>query len=107
MSESNSNFNVGQNPFQRLSDIFIENQRQFTVKTNDLRTRIRTLSKKLETLDKQLDNDVFTSNLTALINIEDESRLILSVAREVEFQREQVLKSVDLLTKSKEVKLNK
>jgi hypothetical protein len=104
---SDSNFNVGQNPFQRLSDIFIENQRQFTVKTNDLRTRIRTLSKKLETLDKQLDNDVFTSNLTALINIEDESRLILSVAREVEFQREQVLKSVDLLTKSKEVKLNK
>lgn len=104
---SESNFNVGQNPFQRLSDIFIENQRQFTVKTNDLRTRIRTLSKKLETLDKQLDNDVFTSNLTALINIEDESRLILSVAREVEFQREQVLKSVDLLTKSKEVKLNK
>ena len=107
MSESNSNFNVGQNPFQRLSDIFIENQRQFTVKTNDLRTRIRTLSKKLETLDKQLDSDVFTSNLTVLINIEDESRLILSVAKEVEFQREQVLKSVDLLTKSKEVKLNK
>ena len=107
MSESNSNFNVGQNPFQRLSDIFIENQRQFTVKTNDLRTRNRTLSKKLETLDKQLDSDVFTSNLTVLINIEDESRLILSVAKEVEFQREQVLKSVDLLTKSKEVKLNK
>ena len=107
MSESKSNFNVGQNPFQRLSDIFIENQRQFTVKTNDLRTRIRTLSKKLETLDKQLDSDVFTSNLTVLINIEDESRLILSVAKAFEFQREQVLKSVDLLTKSKEVKLNK
>lgn len=107
MSESNSNFNVGQNPFQRLSDIFIENQRQFTTKVNDLRTRIRTLSKKLDTLDKQLDADVFTSNLTSLLNIEDESRLILSVAREVEFQREQVLKSVELLTKSKEVKLNK
>ena len=104
---SESNFNVSQNPFQKLSDIFIENQRQFTVKTNDLRNRIRNLSKKLETLDKQLDSDVFTSNLTTLINIEDESRLILSVAKEVEFQREQVLKSVDLLTKSKEVKLNK
>ena len=104
---SESNFNVSQNPFQVLSDIFIENQRHFTVKTNDLRTRIRALSKKLDTLDKQLDNDVFTSNLTSLINLEDESRLILSVAKEVEFQREQVLKSVELLTKSKEVKLNK
>ena len=104
---SESNFNIGQNPFQKLSDIFLENQRQFTVKTNDLRTRIRNLSKKLDLLDKQLDNDVFTSNLTTLINIEDESRLILSVARELEFQREQVLRSVDLLTKSKEVKLNK
>ena len=104
---SESNFNIGQNPFQKLSDIFLENQRQFTVKTNDLRTRIRNLSKKLDLLDKQLDNDVFTSNLNILINVEDESRLILSVARELEFQREQVLRSVDLLTKSKEVKLNK
>ena len=94
-------------PFHQLSQLFVDNQRQFTSKTNDLRSRLVVLQKKLEALSLQLDEDVFSANLISIINIEDESRLILSVAKEVEFQREQVLKSVELLSKSKEIKLNK
>lgn len=94
-------------PFHQLSQLFVDNQRQFTSKTNDLRNRLVVLKKKLEALSLQLDEDVFSANLISIINIEDESRLILSVAKEVEFQREQVLKSVELLSKSKETKLNK
>lgn len=94
-------------PFHQLSQLFVDNQRQFTSKTNDLRNRIVVLQKKLEVLSLQLDEDVFSANLISIINIEDESRLILSVAKEVEFQRDQVLKSVELLSKSKEIKLNK
>ena len=95
------------NPFIQLSNLFIENQRQFNLKTDELTKRVKDLQSKLNTLVSQVEKDVFTTNLTSLINIEEESALILSVAKELEFQRDQVLNSVAVLSKSKQVKLNK
>ena len=95
------------NPFVILSDLFIENQRQLNIKSNDLSKRLSDLIQKLNTLNNQIDNDIFTANLILLLNLEEESRLILSVGKELEFQRDQILKSVDLLKDSKKIKLNK
>ena len=95
------------NPFIQLSNLFIENQRQFNLKTDELTKRVKDLQSKLNALVSQVEKDVFTTNLTSLINIEEESALILSVAKELEFQRDQVLNSVTVLSKSKQVKLNK
>lgn len=95
------------NPFLSLSELFIDNQRQLNIKANDLSKRLNDLAQKLNGLRLQVDNDIFTSNLVALINIEEESKLILSVGKELEFQREQILKSVELLKESKKIKLNK
>jgi len=95
------------NPFIQLSNLFIENQRQFNVKTEDFLKRANSLKLKLDKLTSQVSSDVFSANLIAILNIEEESALILSVAKELEFQREQVLNSVEILKQSKKVKLNK
>ena len=95
------------NPFVILSNLFVENQRKFNIKTSDLSTRLTALVNKLNKLNKQIENNVFTAELTSLLNIQEESNLILSVAKEVEFQRDQIVNSVDVLTKSNKIKLNK
>ena len=99
--------NKENNPFIELSNIFVENQRQLNIKTDDLRNRLNKLSEKISKLSKVLEDDVFSANLVTLLNIEDEARLIFSVAKELEFQREGILTSLQLLKKSKEIKLNK
>ena len=96
-----------ENPFEILSRLFVDNQRQLNIKTEDLSNRVNTLSQKLNNLKTQLNDDIFSANLIAILNIEEESRLILSVAKELEFQREQITKSVELLQDSKKIKLNK
>ena len=96
-----------ENPFEVLSRLFVDNQRQLNVKTEDLSNRVNSLSQKLNNLKTQLNDDIFSANLIAILNIEEESRLILSVAKELEFQREQITKSVELLQDSKKIKLNK
>ena len=95
------------NPFIVLSNLFVENQRQFNVKTKDLQNIIKTLEKKLAKLDAQLENDIFSADLVPLISLEEEAALILSVAKELEFQRDQIFNSVETLKQSKRIKLNK
>ena len=100
MSEEN-------NPFVQLSNLFVENQRVLSVKSDELAKRSKSLSGKLSLLSQQLEENVFKSNLVSILNIDEEARLILSVAKELEFQRDQILTSVKMLSESKQVKLNK
>ena len=95
------------NPFNTLSHLFIENQRQFNTKRDDLIGRIKVLNSKLSNLSDQLETNVFNANLISILNIEEESSLILSVAKELEFQRDQVINSVNILSDSSKIKLNK
>ena len=99
--------NEENNPFVILSNLFVENQRHFNVKTKDLQSRIKVLEKKLAKLYSQLDNDIFTADLVSLLSLQEEASLILSVAKELEFQRDQIFNSVETLKQSKRVKLNK
>ena len=99
--------NQDNNPFVELSNIFVENQRQLNIKSEDLKNRLNKLSAKINKLSKEIESDVFSADLVLLLNIEDEARLILSVAKELEFQREGILTSLKLLKKSKQIKLNK
>ena len=100
-------FDQNPNPFETLSRIFIENQRNFTSKTNDLIDRTKKLKDRLDTAINQLNDNCFSTNLNLYLNLEEESKLIVMVAKEVEFQRDNILKSVEMLTQSKEIKLNK
>ena len=96
-----------ENPFTILSQIFIDNQRFLNDKTNGLRTRLKSLITKLNELDKQLENDLFSTDLNIILNIEEESKLILAFAKEVEFQRDQITNAISVLSESKKIKLNK
>ena len=95
------------NPFLQLSNLFVENQRLFNIKRDDLQKRIKLLSTKLKKLSESVDSDVFSADLVSILNIEEESALLLSVAKELEFQRDQVLNSVKVLSESRKIKLNK
>ena len=95
------------NPFSTLSHLFVENQRKFNSKRDELTRRIKDLNNKLTKLSEQLDDNVFKANLISILNIEEESALILSVAKELEYQRDQVINSVNILSDSSKVKLNK
>ncbi len=95
------------NPFSELSQIFIDNQRAFNSKCNNLLERTSNFVNKLSNVKGQINDDPFTADLNAYLNIEEEARLILMVAREVEFQRDQILKTVKLLKTSNTIKLNK
>lgn len=95
------------NPFLQLSNLFVENQRLFNIKRDDLQKRINLLSVKLKKLSESVDSDVFSADLVSILNIEEESALLLSVAKELEFQRDQVLNSVKVLSESRKIKLNK
>lgn len=95
------------NPFLQLSSLFVENQRVFNIKRDDLLNRLSLLGKKLEKLSDALKADVFSADLVSILNIEEESALILGVAKELEFQRDQVLNSVKVLSDSRKIKLNK
>lgn len=103
MNDENNEYN----PFLELSNLFVDNQRVLNKKTEDLSARVKTLSNKLQILSSQLERNVFTTDLVTILTIEDESRLILSVAKELEFQRDQITTSIKMLTKSREIKLNK
>ena len=100
MSEEN-------NPFVELSQIFIDNQREFNQKCKDLLVRTNTLTNKLTTAKSQVDANPFEANLNLYLNVEEEARLILVVAKEVEFQRDRILETVKLLKQSNKIKLNK
>ena len=94
-------------PFNELSQIFIDNQRAFNSKCNNLLERTSSFVNKLSNVKGQIKEDPFSANLNAYLNIEEEARLILMVAKEVEFQRDQILKTVKLLKTSNTIKLNK
>ncbi len=96
-----------ENPFNELSQIFIENQRAFTNKCNNLIERTANFVNRLNTALKQLNEEPFNADLNLYLNIEEEARLTLIVAKEVEFQRDQILKTVELLKSSNQIKLNK
>tara|TARA_R100000388_G_C7128856_1_gene104472 strand:- start:36 stop:335 length:300 start_codon:yes stop_codon:yes gene_type:complete len=95
------------NPFNEISQIFVDNQRTFSVKCKNLIERTTVLTSKLSMVKDQINHDPFSANLNAYLNIEEEARLILVVAKEVEFQRDQINKTVELLKESNKVKLNK
>ena len=95
------------NPFVQLSHLFVENQRQINTRSEELKRRIEAMSSRLKRLSKSLDSDVFESDLTSIINLEEEARLIISVAKELEYQKEQVENALEMLPASKKIKLNK
>jgi hypothetical protein len=95
------------NYFQKLSEILIANQNAFNYKVNELRNRTRTLASKLENVSLDLESDPFESNITILANIEEESKLILFLAKEVEAQRDKLINSTKLLEESNKQKLNR
>ena len=72
-----------------------------------MRQRLERIADKSKVLSVQLNSDPFKANISALINVEEEARLILLVAKELEKQREDVLTVLEMLTKTKEIKLNK
>ena len=95
------------NPFIQLSHLFVENQRQINTRAEDLKSRVETMSNRLSRLSKSLNNDIFEADLTSIINLEEEAKLIISVAKELEYQKEQVENALEMLTASKKIKLNK
>jgi len=95
------------NPFQQLSQIFVDNQKSFNAKTDDLRSRTRVLSKKMLKVVEQLEVDPFSADLNLYLNIEEEVRLIYLVAKEVEDHRDKIVNSVSLLNESNKIKLNR
>ncbi len=95
------------NPFVQLSHLFVENQRQINTRTEDLKRRVEAMTNRLKRLTKSLDVDVFETDLTSIINLEEEAKLIISVAKELEYQKEQVENALEMLTASKKIKLNK
>ena len=95
------------NPFVELSQIFIDNQRVFNQKCKNLTERTSAFLNKLKTVRDQLNNDPFSTDLNLYLNSEEEVRLILMVAKEVEFQRDRILETVSLLKQSNQIKLNK
>ena len=98
---------IEKNPFQALSNSFIESQRSFNTKVSELKQRLDQVSDKSKMLSAQLINDPFTADISTLINIEEEAKIIILVAKELEKQREDILNVLDMLTKTREVKLNK
>tara|TARA_R110001583_G_scaffold14660_1_gene60825 strand:+ start:257 stop:433 length:177 start_codon:yes stop_codon:yes gene_type:complete len=55
----------------------------------------------------RLITNIFSADLACLISIEDESKLIVTVAKELEFQRDKTIDSLQLLKDFKKIKLNK
>jgi hypothetical protein len=99
--------NQENNPFNELSQIFVDNQRVFAEKCRNLTERTQNFASKLNEVKNQMNENPFEANLNLYLNIEEEARLILVVAKEVEFQRDQILKSVNMLKSSNKIKLNK
>ena len=99
--------NLENNPFTELSQIFVDNQRTFAEKCKNLIDRTSNFTNKLNNVKKQLNDNAFDANLNLYLNIEEEARLILMVAKEVEYQREQIVNSINMLKSSNKVKLNK
>lgn len=100
MSEKN-------NPFNELSQVFIDNQRNFNSKCNNLVERTTSFVNKLSSVNNQIKEEPFEADLNLYLNIEEEAKLVLMVAKEVEFQREQILNTLKLLKASNTIKLNK
>ena len=94
------------NPFEALSKIFIDNQNNFNLKADDLRNRSRILSQKLNKVIEQLEINPFDADLNLYLNIEEESRFILIVAKEVEKQRKKITDSIEMLSEANKVSLN-
>ena len=101
------NHNETNNPFQQLSQIFVDNQKSFNAKTDDLRNRTRILTQKMKKVTEQLEQDPFSADLNLYLNIEEEVRLIYVVAKEVEDHRDKITNSVKLLHDSNRIKLNR
>ena len=102
-----SDQNLRSDPFAALSQIFIDNQRHFNIKCDDLRKRTKSFADKLNSIYTQLSDNPFDANLNLYLNIEEEARLVLSVAKELEFHRENIVNSVDMLKETNKIKLNK
>ena len=94
-------------PFKELQQIFIDNQRHFNIKCEDLMRRTKAFSQKLAQANAELRDNAFTANLNLYLSIEEEARIVLSVAQELEFHRDKITKSLDMLKESNKIKLNK
>ena len=97
----------GVGPFVELQQIFIDNQRQFNMKCEDLKRRTKSFYQKLSQAHSQLNDDPFSANLNLYLSIEEEARIVLSVAQELEFQRDKIVNSLNMLKESSKTKLNK
>jgi hypothetical protein len=89
---------IENNPFQELSNLFIDNQRMINVKADEVLKKSKSI--------QSVEQDVFASDLMSIVNIPDESRLLLTAVKELEIQRDQIINSINILKKSKERKLN-
>ena len=90
-----------------MSQIFIDSQRQFNIKCDELKKRSKMFSDKLRNVQAQIEQNPFTANLNVLLGIEEEAKLTLSVAKELEHHRDKIIKSIEVLKESNKTKLNK
>jgi hypothetical protein len=97
---------IENNPFQELSNLFIDNQRMINVKADEVLKKSKSIQQKMTNLIQSVEQDVFASDLMSIVNIPDESRLLLTAVKELEIQRDQIINSINILKKSKERKLN-
>ena len=102
-----TNESVAGNPFQRLSELFVNNQNQLNKDVHQLRTSARTVKQIFESLLEELEEDPFKANLTVLCGLDSVSLQILEQGRSVEETRDKILESIVLLEKSNEKKLRK
>ena len=88
---------IENNPFQELSNLFIDNQRMINVKTDEVLKKSKSIQQKMTNLIQSVEQDVFASDLMSIVNIPDESRLLLTAVKELEIQRDQIINSINIL----------
>tara|TARA_A100001011_G_C14280475_1_gene831372 strand:- start:1537 stop:1845 length:309 start_codon:yes stop_codon:yes gene_type:complete len=95
------------NPFQKLSELFVNNQNSLNKDVQMLRTSLRTVKQILDSLIEELESDPFSANLTTLCGLDSVALQILEQGRSLEETRDKILDSVTLLEKSNEKKLRR
>tara|TARA_B100000424_G_scaffold43628_1_gene29788 strand:+ start:420 stop:725 length:306 start_codon:yes stop_codon:yes gene_type:complete len=95
------------NPFQELSELFINNQNSMNREVHNLRSSLRNAKEKFERLIEELERDPFSAELNLLLGIDVFSMKLLEEGKSLEETRDKILNSVSILKKANEKKLGK
>ena len=94
------------NPFKKLSELFLDNQNSFNKETQQLRTSLRSINGVLNKLLEELENDPFNANLNTLRGLDVFSMQILEQGKTLETSRDKIIESIRILKKANDKKLN-